>query len=479
MQIFQLFFSQAVWELIVSETNRYAEQSLSEKSTSHQSQWTPTTIPEMMAFVALLMCMGINRRPQYNMYWSKWDILHSAIYPATMSRNRFQAILNFLHLANNEEARKSKDSSPDKLVKVRKFIQMIVPSFLCHYKPGQNLSPDETMIKFKGRLLFKQYMPKKPTKWGIKCFSLNESDTGYTCAWQIYTGSQSQTATTADSERQSEADHPARVPLPGQVVLELLNGLDNRGHCIFADNWYTSPALVNKLTQRGFGFCGTVRYSTQGVSNFANPKKFPMAKGQNPRFYDKSGQLCVTWQDKKRVTLLSNYGDCSVTSKQIRCKKSPTGYRDISKPNGVIEYNKHMGGTDLAGQQCVYYAHAHRSVKWWKRVFLAILDICVLNARILYNSIHTNRTLSNVDFRMYLIQGLLLTWKNGPVTHVQMSNPCVSEGAQHFPGKNVTGKKRDCIVCSTKAQRRQTRTICKQCDKPMCVIGCFEKFHSP
>ena len=262
------FFSQAVWELIVSETNRYAEQSLSEKSTSHQSQWTPTTIPEMMAFVALLVCMGINRRPQYNMYWSKWDILHSAIYPATMSRNRFQAILNFFHLANNEEARKSKDSSPDKLVKVRKFIQMIVPSFLCHYKPGQNLSPDETMIKFKGRLLFKQYMPKKPTKWGIKCFSLNESDTGYTCAWQIYTGSQSQTATTADSERQSEADHPARVPLPGQVVLELLNGLDNRGHCIFADNWYTSPALVNKLTQRGFGFCGTVRYTTQGVSNF-------------------------------------------------------------------------------------------------------------------------------------------------------------------------------------------------------------------
>ena len=79
MQLFQLFFSQAVWELIVSETNRYAEQSLSEKSTSHQSQWTPTTIPEMMAFVALLMCMGINRRPQYNMYWSKWDILHSAI----------------------------------------------------------------------------------------------------------------------------------------------------------------------------------------------------------------------------------------------------------------------------------------------------------------------------------------------------------------------------------------------------------------
>ena len=108
-----------------------------------------------------------------------------------------------------------------------------------------------------------------------------------------------------------------------------------------------------------------MQYTTQGVSNFANPKKFPMAKGQNPRFYDMSGQLCVTWQDKKRVTLLSNYGDCSVTSKQIRCKKSPTGYRDISKPNGVIEYNKHMGGTDLAQLQdrnaCTMHMHTDRS----------------------------------------------------------------------------------------------------------------------
>ena len=34
------------------------------------------------------------------------------------------------------------------------------------------------------------YMPRKAAKWGLKYFSLNESETGYTCAWKLFTGSQ-------------------------------------------------------------------------------------------------------------------------------------------------------------------------------------------------------------------------------------------------------------------------------------------------
>ena len=48
--------------------------------------------------------------------------------------------------------------------------------------------PDETMAKFKGRLSFRQYLPSKPTKWGVKIWSLCESTTGYTWAFQVYTG---------------------------------------------------------------------------------------------------------------------------------------------------------------------------------------------------------------------------------------------------------------------------------------------------
>ena len=49
----------------------------------------------------------------------------------------------------------------DKLAKVRPLIAILIPKFLNLYNPSQNLSPDESILKFKGRLSFVQYMPKK------------------------------------------------------------------------------------------------------------------------------------------------------------------------------------------------------------------------------------------------------------------------------------------------------------------------------
>jgi hypothetical protein len=38
--------------------------------------------------------------------------------------------------------------------------------------PGRELAVDEAMIGFKGRFILKQYLPGKPTKWGIKAWVL-------------------------------------------------------------------------------------------------------------------------------------------------------------------------------------------------------------------------------------------------------------------------------------------------------------------
>ena len=98
------------------------------------------------------------------MHWSTSDVMRSPLYSSTMSRNRFTAILRFLHLANNQAEDKF---SPDKLFKVRPLLDIVLPSFLRIYKPGRNLSPDETMVKFNGRIGFKQYMPRKAAKCGV------------------------------------------------------------------------------------------------------------------------------------------------------------------------------------------------------------------------------------------------------------------------------------------------------------------------
>ncbi|CAI8046058.1 PiggyBac transposable element-derived protein 4, partial [Geodia barretti] len=47
---------------------------------------------------------------------------------------------------------------------------------------------NEPMVGFKGRLFFIQYLPKKPTKWGMKAYVLADSCTGYVYNWRLYTG---------------------------------------------------------------------------------------------------------------------------------------------------------------------------------------------------------------------------------------------------------------------------------------------------
>ena len=47
---------------------------------------------------------------------------------------------------------------------------------------------DEAMIKFQGRSSFKQYMPAKPIKRGIKVWVLGDSSNGYFSKFDVYTG---------------------------------------------------------------------------------------------------------------------------------------------------------------------------------------------------------------------------------------------------------------------------------------------------
>jgi len=75
------------------------------------------------------------------------------------------------------------------LFKVRKFLDLIVP--LSRNITQENVSIDEAMIPFKGRLRFKQYMKDKPTKWGIKVFVLADATNGYVSRLLVYTGKNS------------------------------------------------------------------------------------------------------------------------------------------------------------------------------------------------------------------------------------------------------------------------------------------------
>ena len=56
------------------------------------------------------------------------------------------------------------------------------------HRPWKNLSVGEAMIKIDGMLLWKQYMPKKHVRWGIKIWCLCDSLKGYSLAFNVLTG---------------------------------------------------------------------------------------------------------------------------------------------------------------------------------------------------------------------------------------------------------------------------------------------------
>lgn len=131
----------------------------------------------------------------------------------------------------------------------------------------------------------------------------------------------------------------------------------------------------------------------------------------------------------------------------------------------------------------------HRTCKWWKKVFFYLLEVCFCNSLIIWRASHEKR-INAEQFRLRVIHGMLHGY-NRPVTRtvgrpiVDRDRPDRLIGGDHYLGKNPqklpNGKpsRPDCVVCSDrKKKRHQTEYICKKCNKAMCPLPCFERWHS-
>ncbi|KAK6178257.1 hypothetical protein SNE40_013065 [Patella caerulea] len=96
-----------------------------------------------------------------------------------MSHDRYFAIQRDLHLTDSNKQPAKGEDGFDRLYKVRPMKDMCKKSFREQYDPPQNISIDEGMVKYKGRLGFVQY---------IEVWIAAASDTGYVHAFNVYTG---------------------------------------------------------------------------------------------------------------------------------------------------------------------------------------------------------------------------------------------------------------------------------------------------
>jgi len=174
LSILLLFFLEII-TLLVVETNRYYRQFL-EKFDDGPSPEHEVTETEMFAFLALTLQMGHTVQGRLEDYWTKMEQLRTPFYGQTMAHARYYHILRFLHFTDN---RNGVDRTDDRLWKIRDLFEIIGTNFSKFYNPSECLAVDEIILKLKGRVLFKQYIPKKRKRFGIKMLKLCDS-TGYT-----------------------------------------------------------------------------------------------------------------------------------------------------------------------------------------------------------------------------------------------------------------------------------------------------------
>ena len=127
-------------------------------------------------------------------------------------------------------------------------------NFHTKYRPGKELSLDESTCPFKGRVHFKCYNPKKPNRFHIKLFMVSEPSTGYICGFEVYTGD-------ASGQSQGNAQELQDVSKTSCIALALLDSVQllDMGHHVYFDNYYNSPYLIDLLHKRKMHAYGTVR----------------------------------------------------------------------------------------------------------------------------------------------------------------------------------------------------------------------------
>lgn len=206
--------------------------------------------------------------------------------------------------------------------------------------------------------------------------------------------------------------------------------------------------------------------------------------------------IAIKWHDKREVHLLSTVHTGQMKdTKKIHWKTK----EHIFKPDIVIDYNINMRLAVKADMQLSSVDNLRKSVKWYKKVFFHLVDICMLNACNVYMT-KTGERSSLRLFRSNVIKEMLgrfttqVPMHSCPGRQSRASQEALerlrAEGvATHYPvhippppGKPQKKGQRECIVCKTTDRREKkcklVNTLCQGCHVGLCLGNCFRQYHS-
>lgn len=184
-----------------------------------------------------------------------------------------------------------------------------------------NLSPhirvDECLVPFQGQCLFKQYMPGKLVKYGVKIWAACDIRTSYAKKKQVYTGK--------PQDGQQERNQGMCV------VHDLATGL--QGHTVTCDNFFTSYAHGQEL----------IKKSWLWLAQFTKTNL-----NSHLLFWQQETELCFSLLHSLRLSLVSY---CPKRHRNVllmsTCHKdAKIGDWEDKKPEVILDYSVCKGGVD-------------------------------------------------------------------------------------------------------------------------------------
>jgi hypothetical protein len=280
-------------------------------------------------------------------------------------------------------------------------------------------------------------------------------------------------------------------------VLNLVSILDP-GTEVFFDNYFASPALLLELKNRGLPAACTLRSNRTEKCPLKTEKELKKeGRGAMDHKLSEDGDiLIVKWFDNKDVLVGSNSYSVNPTSLVKRWDKSKKEYMHISIPALIRAYNKGMGGVDRCDQLLSFYRIKTKARKWYRRILYHFIDLCVVNAYILYKE---KKKVPLCDFKLDVAISLMygerfddpetiranIVRDTAAAQYARNGDPVGSEvvefvrydGVNHLP-VHIANEGRRCKMPGCK---KRSVIWCMKCKVYLCVKkgkNCFVEFHT-
>lgn len=356
LEAWQLMFPDECLQKIVDYTNIFIESLRVNYSRDRDCKCID--LMELRALFGLLYFLGRMRNSHLNTkdIWAT-DGNGCDISIVTMSRRRFHFILRCLRFDNflTRDERKAED----KFAPLREIFEDFNSNIKKHYSFGENVTIDEKLEKFRGRCPFRQYIPSKPGKYGIKIFVLADAQSFYTGNMEVYVGKNE-----GPYKKSSAAI---------DVVKRMVEPIKNSNRNIVMDNWFTSfPLLHDLLKDYSLTALGTLKKNKSEI-----PPIFTAIKDRDVYssiFGFQRDCTLVSYKSKRdKVVLLAStmHHDGRLDSGNAK------------KPEMILDYNRNKCGVDVVDELCGTYSVSRCTKRWPLLVFYGLLNVGGINAYVI------------------------------------------------------------------------------------------------